>query len=201
MIQVSSTTHDNSIIVLSGANASTLPLPTDFSPWSLILLQNEIPLAETTLFLTAARAAGLITVFNPSPMLSEAEALAFPWKSVNYLIVNEDEALLLTSSLRKAAAAINFSSEVRNIAKDTLTLHVVAALMEAGADGFYVVVTRGAEGAEMAWFGSGIYHDDIVQLDSTRLSISVQDTTGAGDCFAVCCTHLLQFHFIFTALS
>ncbi|KAL8276128.1 hypothetical protein RQP46_011477 [Phenoliferia psychrophenolica] len=91
IIQLSTSTRDNSIVLLPGANHSSLSLPFPSSsssspPFSHLLLQNEIPLASTKLFLSAANDLGLTTMFNPSPMLSSTEIAQFAWKELDWLL-------------------------------------------------------------------------------------------------------------------
>jgi len=86
-------------VLVPGANFSPSASPhprlassSAFSPYTHLLLQNEIPLPETRRTLDLAKAAGLVTLFNPSPMLSKADLAAFEWVKLDWLVINAGEA-------------------------------------------------------------------------------------------------------------
>jgi len=82
---------ENSIVLLKGANfASPSALPSDLTPYSLLVVQNEIPLEYTTDALRKAKSAGLQTMWNPSPVIG-CNADSIPWDCVDWLILNEGE--------------------------------------------------------------------------------------------------------------
>jgi ribokinase len=172
MIQVSSTTHDNSIIVLAGANSSLLPIPSDFSKWTHLLVQNEIPISETITFVKRSKAVGVTTLFSPTPMLSIEQSQSFPWDAIDYLLVNEEEAKSLIAQLSP------------NLASSSLGLSSVLAqvLHTCGAEGITVIVTKGSKGAELAGVRFGV--EECLSVGVEGFKVNVVDTTGAGDCFA-----------------
>ncbi|KAK4698921.1 hypothetical protein P7C70_g7349, partial [Phenoliferia sp. Uapishka_3] len=103
LIQLSTATLDNSIILLPGANHSTLPLPfpssTPTLPYTHLLLQNEIPFQSTLDYLSAAKKAGITTIWNPSPMPSKEALNSFPFNDLDWLVVNEGESTELIRAL------------------------------------------------------------------------------------------------------
>ena len=76
-------------LALLGAPAHVLALFDAFAITHLVL-QNEIPLQTTVAFLEYAKSdkAGnhITTIFNPSPMLSNAQVESFPWSSIDVLV-------------------------------------------------------------------------------------------------------------------
>lgn len=184
MIQVSSTTHDNSIVILAGANASRLPIPTNFQAWTHLLVQNEIPLLETISFVTLAKAAGLTTLFNPSPMLSLAQSKEFPWNDIDYLLVNEVEAKALITQL--SAKPI--------LSSQSLSIRLAAVMCAIGAKDVTVVVTKGSLGCELAAIRFG---PQCSSVGIEGFKVNVVDTTGAGDCFAGFFAAALASHMTF----
>lgn len=158
-------------MLLPGANASPARILTvdDISAFTTLLLQNEINLDLTRAALIQARKSKCVTIFNPSPMLSRDEAKAFPWDSLDWLIVNEQEAWDLIDLLTDSTAA----------STDPLaTLRQVEAV--SGLTG--LIMTKGENGVSVA---TGGRDGDTVHIAAAQvLGDGVKDTTGAGDCFA-----------------
>lgn len=100
----------------------------------MIICQNEIPLQFTLEGLQAAKTAGLTTVFNPSPMLSQSEMDQVNWEHVDWLVVNEDELyslyVVLTGLSEKVGSEIALQE-----------LHAHSLLSNTN-----IVATRGAQG-------------------------------------------------------
>ncbi|KAK0549066.1 putative ribokinase [Tilletia horrida] len=178
MIQVAED-GENSIIVFKGANYSRLPdLDNDPSETlrqvqaSHLVLQNEIPLATTESYLKAAHKDGIVTIFNPSPMLSKSEATNFPWEQLSVLVLNHEEATALSQLLTLDG------SRTPQI-QDCASLSSVP----------WIIVTHGAQGvtafvhdqAENSTEGAPISRQQIQQ--SAFKPQRVSDTTGAGDTF------------------
>jgi ribokinase len=134
-----------------------------------LLIQNEIPLHDTLAYIRKAAKEGITTLFNPSPMLTPDELRAFPWSSLNWLIVNEGE----IQDLLRAFGAESTSSDAGVLVKE-----LYAA--EGFDKGVKVVCTLGAEGVMWATDGEGA---DVGKLPAGKLEKGVRDTTGAGDCF------------------
>lgn len=117
-----------------------------------------------------AKQAGLVTIFNPSPIPSKDDVdTLLPWSAIDWLIVNEDE----TVELAKAFG--------HPIAKDAL-----AQLGESLPHTTGIVMTKGSAGVEMLLATSGA--DGFIRLESPcgQAVQPIINTTGAGDTFAVC---------------
>ncbi|KPV73294.1 uncharacterized protein RHOBADRAFT_45861 [Rhodotorula graminis WP1] len=177
VIQLSSSTADNSIVLLPGANfsgsASPHPrLPSSaLSSYTHLLLQNEIPLAETKRTLHEAHAAGLVTLFNPSPMLSRADLAAFEWPALDWLVINAGEA----EDLLVALASDETAATARAGGPDAL----LAALRETSLRSLAgIIMTRGGDGVLVDLRGG-----TRLRLGPGKVVGEVKDTTGAGDCF------------------
>ena len=168
IIQISKSTADNSIILLPGSNHAPSSLPLALTnKYSHMLVQNEIPIAQTCEALTVAKVHDLVTVFNPSPVPTGAAFYVIPWQKVDWLIVNEDEA-------RDLAAAFD-STEAD--ALDGLAV----ALPEATG----IVMTRGAEGVDMLLRRELSAKPHRLSAPAGKPVSRIINTTGAGDTFAV----------------
>lgn len=149
---------DNTIVLSPGANAfaSAATIPEDaFGDGDTLLLQNEVPLAETLVAAAKARAAGARVIFSVAPYvpLSPDEVAA-----VDMIIVNEHEAADFARHLGVVAAS----------PEETVT-GLAARLGRA------VVATLGPDGAIAA--------DGREVIRVPALQVSPVDTTGAGDTF------------------
>ena len=102
-------------------------------------------------------------------MLTPDELRAFPWSSLNWLIVNEGE----IQDLLRAFGAESSSTDAAVLIKQ-----LYAA--EGFNKGVKVVCTLGAEGVMWATDGAG---EKVGKLPAGKLQKGVKDTTGAGDCF------------------
>ncbi|MCX5514322.1 ribokinase [Kaistia algarum] len=151
---------ENTIVLSPGANARLAH--TDLAALSLgandiVLLQMEVPLAESLAAAQAARAAGARIMLSIAPFLPvEREALAM----ADIILVNETEAADLARHLGLAAGP-----------DGAATVATLAASL-----GRTVIATLGADGAVAA--GGG----ETIAVPS--LPIEPVDTTGAGDTFA-----------------
>ncbi|EMS23165.1 ribokinase [Rhodotorula toruloides NP11] len=174
VIQLSSSTADNSIVLLPGANFSQIsPLhdltSAQLSTYSHILLQNEIPLQETKGALRRAKSAGLTTLFNPSPMPSRQALTEFEWQHLDWLVINEGEGADLLAALADPTAtessggAAALLGALRRTALGSLT---------------GIIMTRGADGVV-----SSLRDGSVVEVGPGKVVGGVKDTTGAGDCF------------------
>ncbi|BGP51807.1 Putative ribokinase [Rhodotorula kratochvilovae] len=177
IIQLSTSTADNSIVLLPGANfsSSASPLPSlpssALAQYTHLLLQNEIPLAETRRTLREAHSAGLATLFNPSPMLTRDELVAFEWEALDWLFLNAGEAEDLVSALASAEEA----DKARKGGAEAL----LAALRGTSLRGLAgIIMTRGEEGVLVSLRGG-----ETVRAGAGEVRGGVKDTTGAGDCF------------------
>jgi ribokinase len=121
----------------------------------VVLLQQEIPLDTVKAALTAARAAGAVSVLNTAPFVAEAvELLA----GADIVVANETEFDLFAAALSLPGASR--AERMRSFAE---------------ASGRTIVVTLGAEGVAAA-----TPHAD---LSAASLAIRPVDTVGAGDTF------------------
>ena len=149
---------ENSIVIVAGCNALSVDLP-PLDDYALLICQNEIPLEETAKALRAARQAGLLTLFNPSPIPTAEQLASFPLDCVDWLVVNEDEAAALAKAL--GADALSSAAELSRCSG--------------------IVVTRGRRGAVVLPRRTG---EDLIEVDAMAVD-NVVDTTGAGDAFTV----------------
>lgn len=152
----------NAICVAAGANvkARAAIVPNDaLGPESVVLAQMEVEPAENWMLLARARARGARTLLNLAPAADLNErTLDAIRKSVDFLVINECEALELLRAIRTAP-----ESPECNAAALSRALNVVA------------IITLGVNGACAAQ-GSEI-------VRARPLPVEVVDTTGAGDCF------------------
>lgn len=159
---------------MPGANFSPSPLP--FSSllnvgYTHLLLQNEVPLASTRSFLTEAHQAGLVTIFNPSPMLARAEVQSFEWSALDWLLVNEGEA----EELVEIFAGVGKGEEKGDVLSRLRRVEQFAGLTG-------ILMTRGGDGVVAAVGGA---EGETVSVGAGEVEGAVVDTTGAGDCFTV----------------
>lgn len=148
-----------------------------------ILLQNEIPLSETLAQLDAANdpslPAPLSTMFNPSPMPTKEQLIAFPWDKLTWLIVNEGEA----SDMNKVLAPAGDVS-VPTFDKDapyaSLSAYPILLRLSQCIPATNIVCTLGGAGV-LAYVPC--LQAPPVFLPAAKLQGTVRDTTGAGDCF------------------
>ena len=154
---------NNAIAVGSGANlfARQCQLEDELLGFeTTVLLQMELQPTETAALIARARAAGARIVLNLAP------AAALPiqaLQAVDILVVNQTEAAWLATHLACEASA--------------------AALRDR-LDGIAVVLTKGADGADVA------ADDAAWQQPAER--ITALDTTAAGDCFVGVLAHRLD---------
>ncbi|MGE0152389.1 MAG: ribokinase [Reyranellaceae bacterium] len=117
---------ENQIMVAAGANlaASADWLEGALSPGAILLVQRELPQAETERAIARARAGGCRVILNLAPALALArEAL----RAVDILVVNEVEAASLAGTLGLASADARSLAQAMDVA---------------------AIVTLGAAGAE-----------------------------------------------------
>lgn len=163
-----SSTGENTIVVVPGANAAVTPDLVDqhadvITAAGLCVLQGELPAETTTHAIRCAADAGVRILLNLAPvppLPADVIALADP------LVVNEHEARHTLQLLGGNPPACE-DDPVRT-ANELST-----ALLEAGPRS--VVVTLGAAGAVAASEGT------LTHLPAPR--VSARDTTGAGDAF------------------
>jgi len=148
----------NSIVVGSGANRAarhTQVRDSDLRPGTTLVLQMEVPPAETAALLARARERGARTLLNLAPFAPlDRGVLAL----VDILVVNEIEVAQLARHLGIAAEPVDAAAQA------------IAAL-----SGGTCVVTLGGDGALAC--APGATHR------VAAMAVEVVDTTGAGDAF------------------
>ncbi len=149
---------ENAIVIAPGANgyASAASIPPDsFGPRDTLLLQMEVPFAESLTAAKAARAAGTRVVLSLAPYTAlAAEDIA----AFDTIIVNEHEAADLAHHLGVSAKGAD-----------------ATATALARRLGRTVIATLGAEGAVAV-------HEGVL-IRVPALPVTPADTTGAGDTF------------------
>ena len=135
---------NNAITVGSGANLLARAAQVEASllgPGATVVLQMEVPAAETAELIARARAGGARVVLNlaPAAALPEAEL-----RSVDVLVVNESEAAWLASHLGCNASAVSLRDRLGGVA---------------------VVLTRGGDGAEIA-SADATWHEPARKVDA-----------------------------------
>jgi len=150
---------ENTIVVSPGANAEARAaqiVAGTLGKGDTLLLQMEVPLAETLAAAKAGKAAGATVVLSLAPFSPlSTEQLA----AVSTLIVNEHEAADFAGALGLPAG--NAEATVRGLAEKL---------------GLTVIATLGPEGAIAAGPAG------VVQVPA--IPVTPVDTTGAGDTFA-----------------
>lgn len=181
VIQLSTSTSDNSIVLLPGANASLSSslapssLRQPLSSYSHLLLQNEIPLASTIDWLEAASSEGVQIIYNPSPMPTKEQLSTFPWSKVDWLLTNEGEARELLGSTGQTQGEHYIKDLKRKLSTDE-------------GKGPNIVVTKGENGMAV------LFNGELVSCAAGEVVGGVKDTTGAGDCFTGYFATLLSSH-------
>jgi ribokinase len=157
-----SDTGENAIVVAPGANHAVQAAQVSdavLHDSRVLLLQLEVPWAESAALARRARAAGCRVVLNPSPMPQQHEALQ-SLDTVDLLIVNRLELEQLCA--RHGLADGDPLQSARRLAED---LHLG------------VLVTLGAGGSFLVQAGAPPVH-------ATAMPVQPVDTTGAGDTYA-----------------
>jgi ribokinase len=144
----------NQIVVAGGANLQARADQLEdalLSPRTTLLVQMESDPGETAALILRARRLGARVILNLAP----AAALPLPvLKSVDILVVNEDEAAWLSTHL-------GCGGDARSLA---------------GLLGSTVIRTLGGDGVEWSSVDGSAGHQRAP-------AVVVRDTTGAGDCF------------------
>lgn len=145
---------ENSIVVVSGANATVTTL-TDAQRATIqgagfLVMQCELPLSVLVEGIAVAREAGVFTVLTPAPVMPLPDGFL---SSVDLVVPNQIEAAELTGE----------SDPVR-----------AAEILSAGQT--WAIVTLGADGSVIA-------HDGVVLGLAPARPVKAVDTTAAGDTF------------------
>jgi ribokinase len=148
---------ENQIIVASGANARVSAEQVEeawLDPQTTLLLQMEVPAAESAALIARARARGARIVLNLAPALPLPEAAL---RAVDVVVVNAAEAVRLGARFGLAAERTALAAGLARTLGPT------------------VVMTLGGEGA-IAASRAGTWRVGA-------LAVTPVDTTGAGDAF------------------
>ncbi|MEO6310391.1 MAG: ribokinase [Leifsonia sp.] len=147
-------TGENSIVVVSGANATVTTLSdaqrASVEACGYLVMQCELPLSVLVEGIALARAAGAFTVLTPAPVMPLPEGFL---ASVDLIVPNQIEAAELTgeSDPVKAAEALS-------------------------AGNTWAIVTLGSQGSVIA-------HNGTVLGVAPARPVTAIDTTAAGDTF------------------
>lgn len=170
---------ENAIVVTPGANQELTPADLEALPWGakdVMITQCEIPHETSYAALVAARRAGVFTLLNPSPMVSEVAALV-PMADV--VVLNESElAALGDTSIRAKGQLLVLTLGARgamlidDTGETTLPAPEVDVVDTTGAGDCFLGVLAASLAAESL-------PAEAVQLAITAASLSVQ-VPGAG---------------------
>lgn len=155
---------ENAITVASGANSTACAADVSeklFGADTVLVLQMEVPYAESLRLARKARSANGKVIWNLAPVPDQVTGAMIRdlLDATDYLIVNEHEALDVAAVLD--AGATDFEAACRWLAR---------------SGGLTCVVTAGAQGA------LAVTADDI-RFRAPSPRIKPVDTTGAGDTF------------------
>lgn len=161
-------------VLHAGANFANPGRKPELDGFTHLLLQNEIPLADTLAYLREAGARGLKTIYNPSPMPTREQLQAFPWSCLTHLIVNEGE-------LADIAAAFGAAGAEGCSVAEQASAHMKALNQAKGFNpAIMIVTTIGPEGVLVL---DPRKADEVRSWPAAKVN-KVVDTTGAGDTFA-----------------
>lgn len=159
LITVATTTSNNTIVVVPGANFQLTNRQIEdiyISKGDILVCQFEIPTSTIEAFFKKGRKAGTINMLNPAPAKPISKDLL---ALVDILILNETELEILSESNIDIEDESSISSAVMKIKNSKQS----------------VIVTLGEKGA------LGFIDDLIVKVEGKK--VKAVDTTGAGDCF------------------
>ena len=153
---------ENAIVIHGGANRalSAPQVQAAMQPAQVYLAQLEVPLDALHEFFGAAPQQGSLRILNAAPATGDAIALL---TQIDLLIVNEIELQQLANQHTENTGAL-LGEDCAPLARRLLTNSLRT-----------VIVTLGAQGARVI----DADHDTPIPAPS----VSVVDTTGAGDCF------------------
>lgn len=172
---------DNCIILYGGANRRVTPELVRralelYGPGDMVVLQNEVNLVDEVIDQAADR--GIQVALNPSPF--DSSIMDLPLDKVDYLLVNEIEAMQLLKALG-ASSVDGADTETREAAATTgadATAEDWAAVARALGERFSstcIVMTLGAQGAYLIEGGTCAH--------VPACPCKPVDTTAAGDTF------------------
>lgn len=150
MAVVTTSTEDNSIIVIPGANAKVDceyidSIAEDMKQMDMVVVQLEIPIKTVYYIIDRCNELGIPVLFNPAPAADIKDGII---DKVTYFTPNETELSAIYHDTKEAV----------------LQKYPNKIIMSAGKDGAY-------------------YHDGNRLMHCKARTVSVVDTTGAGDAF------------------
>lgn len=159
----------NSIIIVKGANNLLSPADIeaakqDILKCKLIVLQLEIPTETVYYAIEFGKQHNIPVLLNPAP--AQPDLVLEKVKSCEFIVPNETELSLLTGM------PVDNEDDIKNAAH---------ALQQAGVKN--VIVTLGSKGA--LWL-----NEQGQERRFASVSVKAQDTTGAGDAFIGCFSHV-----------
>ena len=184
-IFVNDQTGDNAIIVVPGAGGSITPADVDAAADTIrnsavFVTQLEQPVESAKRGLEIARAAGVVTVFNPAPAVPVDEAI---YPLCDYVTPNENEASLLSGAVVKTVDDARKAGDIflkKGVGAALITLGEAGALLHTASastlipafkagpvvettgagdafnGGFATAISRGASPAEAVRFGCAV---------------------------------------------
>ncbi|KAI3646115.1 hypothetical protein MP228_009043 [Amoeboaphelidium protococcarum] len=175
IIQVSSSTGDNAIVLYPGANHQIDTQQIDdvfsrnqFTHNDWLVVQNEISCMDYVL--QKARDCSMQIVYNPAPMTSDTHKRL---QHVHFLIVNETEAEDLCAQLGQRIEADKFQDQAEYlVSKLSTDTELKCLIITLGANGLLCKL-RISDNNSQSW----------VSIRQPAQKIKVVDTTSAGDTF------------------
>ena len=167
----------NRILFVPGANYDGMndwedlaDSTTNIAKPTVLVMQGEIPRDTTLGLLKHFGGMDTVTILNPAPVFPDgipSDVLA----SVDYLIVNESECLLLASHIKAVSVKVE---DEENMSTDELNAIAESFLNHVGVKN--IIITLGARGVFYS-------HDGQHHMVPGNKVTNVVDTTAAGDTF------------------
>lgn len=176
---------ENRILITAGANGELRPTDEEYETYFLkdiegnqfVILQNEYPDTVKSINWLKANRPNINIAYNPSPFKADFINQEF-WSKIDFLIVNEGEALSVASKLFSDEENVKFNKIIKED-KVTGFSDLAAKLQEfVNAENIStVIITMGSKGAI---FASRNVKPTFAKSEKVA---NVIDTTGAGDTF------------------
>ncbi|KAJ3009422.1 hypothetical protein HKX48_007939 [Thoreauomyces humboldtii] len=182
IIQVSTASNDNAIVLLPGTNHAISLEDADralaaFEAGDWIVLQNEINMDAANHVLKGAREKGLVVVVNPAPCPSDF-VKRINLEHAHILVLNDSEAASIAGQIHSSSTAATPSSS-----DSSSPAEASSSLLKSFPSLRMVVVTLGSKGA-LVTLRPPTGQTGVVSKRFPALSgVNPVDTTGAGDTF------------------
>ncbi|KAI8819586.1 Ribokinase-like protein [Fimicolochytrium jonesii] len=192
IIQVSSATNDNAIVLLPGTNHLLTLADADaavdaFSKGDWVVLQNEINVDAANRVLEKASAKGLVVVVNPAPCPSDfVEKVKVEYAQV--LVLNASEAASIAKQIRerelKTATEKTVAETTATQSDSDIGAAAASLLLTTLPNLHLVIITLGGDGALASFRRPNTADTTLETVRVPALSnVKLVDTTGAGDTF------------------